>query len=68
MENLTEIKNELILIDKAESKRTLQGQKQYVGRFINKYENENGRPSKMDMSDEAGLFWYAIAVYKSLHI
>lgn len=66
--NLTEIKKELIAIDKATSKRTLQGCKQYVGRFINKYTEAHGTPHKFDMSDEAMIYFYALDVYKGLHI
>lgn len=66
--NLVEIKKELIAIDKATSSRTLQGCKQYVGRFINKYIETYGEPHKFDMSDEAMVYVYALQVYKDLHI
>jgi hypothetical protein len=66
--NLAEIKKELVEIDKATSSKTLQGCKQYVGRFINKYRETYGEPHKFDMSDEAAVYVYAIQVYKGLHI
>ena len=65
--NLQEIKKELIAIDKATSSRTLQGCKQYVARFINKYVNKYGEPNKFDMSDEAMIYFYALSVYKGLY-
>ncbi len=65
--DLEAIKKELLAIDKVKSTRTLQGCKQYVGRFINKYTETYGIPHKFDCSDEAMVYYYALDVYRGLN-
>jgi hypothetical protein len=66
--NLEAIRIELAAIDNATSERTLQGDKQYTARIINKFVAIHGEPHKFDMSDEAMFYNFAMSVYNGLHI
>ncbi len=58
-QEIEKARTEVKAIDLGTTKRTFQGQKQYLGRLLNSIDT----PSKFDISEEADLYYYAKEVY-----